>query len=190
MQSVAPNLTEREGGPENVLSQAKAGDPLAFEAIVQEQAAMVFSLAYRFLRSRAHAEDLAQDVFLALHQHLSQMQSPAHLVHWLRKVTSHRCIDATRSFRYRLERLVGRVPELTIVGKDADPLLAELLHRIVGELAARPRMVMTLRYQEDLDVQEIAALLDVPVNTVKSDLRRSLDVLRRKLAKYGYHDET
>ena len=50
------------------------------------------------------------------------------------------------------------------------------------QLPPRPRMVMTLKYQEDLDPSDIAALLNVPINTVKSDLRRSLAVLRHKLA--------
>ena len=49
---------------------------------------------------------------------------------------------------------------------------------------------MTLRFQEDLDLSDIAAIIDMPVNTVKSHLRRSMDALRRKLADKGHMYES
>ena len=67
-----------------------------------------------------------------------------------------------------------------------DPLLEELLQSLVGELAPDARIVVTLRFQEDLDLSEIAAIVDMPVNTVKSHLRRSMDALRRKLTDKGH----
>ena len=67
-----------------------------------------------------------------------------------------------------------------------DPLLEELLQSLVGELTPDARMVVTLRFQEDLDLSEIAAIVDMPLNTVKSHLRRSMDALRRKLADRGH----
>ncbi len=77
----------------DALAQSAGGDELAFAVIVREHQAMVFGIAYHFLRDRSRAEDLAQDVFLHLHKNLRAIQSPAHLVYWLRKVTGHRCID-------------------------------------------------------------------------------------------------
>ena len=54
----------------------------------------------------------------------------------------------------------------------------------MATLPEGPRMVLTLRYQEDLEPSEIAAILEMPVNTVKSHLRRSLQVLRGKVTRY------
>jgi RNA polymerase sigma-70 factor (ECF subfamily) len=51
-------------------------------------------------------------------------------------------------------------------------------------------MVVTLRYQEDLEPVEIAKMLDMPVNTVKSHLRRSMESLRKRLAALGYANES
>jgi len=73
-----------------------------------------------------------------------------------------------------------------ILPRIRDPLLEELLQSLVGELAPDARMVVTLRFQEDLDLSEIAAVVDMPLNTVKSHLRRSMDALRRKLADRGH----
>ena len=67
-----------------------------------------------------------------------------------------------------------------------DPLLQELLRSLVAELAPDARMVVTLRFLEDLDLSEIAAIVDMPLNTVKSHLRRSMEALRRKLAARGH----
>jgi RNA polymerase sigma-70 factor (ECF subfamily) len=62
-------------------------------------------------------------------------------------------------------------------------MLSETLRRVVNTLPEKARMVVILRYQEDLDPAEIAKVLDMPVNTVKSHLRRSLGMLREKLSR-------
>ena len=64
---------------------------------------------------------------------------------------------------------------------EPDPLMSRELARLLGELAPAARAVMVLRYQEDRDVAEIAAALDMPVNTVKSHIKRSLTALRGKM---------
>ena len=76
--------------------------------------------------------------------------------------------------------------EPSVAPRFDDPLLGELLRTLVAELTPDARMVVTLRFQEDLDMSEIAAITDMPVNTVKSHLRRSMDALRRKLADKGH----
>ena len=171
---------------DELVAQARAGSEAAFAAIVREHEAMVFGLAYHFLQSRAQAEELAQDVFLALHQNLRRVESARHLVFWLRRVTSNRCIDCVRSAQRRHELPIDELHEPSVAPNHNDPLLGELLRTLVGELAPDARIVVTLRFQEDLDMSEIAAIADMPVNTVKSHLRRSMDALRRKLKERGH----
>jgi RNA polymerase sigma-70 factor (ECF subfamily) len=171
---------------DELLAEARSGSEHAFAALVREHQAMVFGLAYHFLQSRAQAEELAQDVFLALHQNLPRLESARHLLFWLRRVTSNRCIDWIRSSHRRREQPIDGLPEPGEPPRLNDPLLGELLRTMVAELTPAARMVVTLRFQEDLDLSEIAALVDMPVNTVKSHLRRSMDALRRKLADRGH----
>jgi RNA polymerase sigma-70 factor, ECF subfamily len=175
---------------DDILVQAQAGCQSAFAAIVREHQAMVYGLAYHFLHDRGRAEELAQEVFLALYQNISRVESAAHLTFWLRRVTSNRCIDSVRRLRHRFELAMERVPEQPVSGHTGDPFLGALLQRLVGELAPQPRMVVTLRYQEGLEPTEIASILNMPVNTVKSHLRRSMEWLRSKLAARGYADES
>jgi RNA polymerase sigma-70 factor (ECF subfamily) len=159
------------------------GELPAFADIVREHQGMVFSLAWHFLHDRALAEELAQEVFLELHRHLARIESPAHLLFWLRKVTSRRCIDQTRRRAFWPKLRLDEVPEPAAQAREADPMLSRVLGRLVASLPEKARMVVLLRYQEDLDPADIAQVLDMPVGTVKSHLQRSLAMLRDKLSR-------
>src|SRR5688572_31516369 len=135
---------------DDLLAQARAGSQTAFAALVREHQGMVFGLAYHFLQCRAQAEELAQDVFLALHQNLARVESARHLLFWLRRVTSNRCIDTVRSAQRRRELPIEDIHEPGIMPRFNDPLLGELLRTLIAELPPQPRMVVTLRFQEDL----------------------------------------
>jgi len=152
----------------------------AFVRLVREHQARVFSLALRLTGRREDAEELAQDAFLGLHGHLRSLESPQHARHWLYRTVTHRAIDLLRSRARRpatqsLDQLLLAVP---VEDESGDPLLHRTLRALLLRLPEIPRAVLVLRFQEDLDPQDIAATLDLPLNTVKSHLRRSLDWLR------------
>ena len=67
-----------------------------------------------------------------------------------------------------------------------DPSTERLLRRLIEQLAPMPRAVMLLRYQEDLDPSEIAQVLGMPLNTIKSHLRRSLGWMRRRCSQLQF----
>ncbi len=169
-------------GGQSVLQRAQSGDNEAFRQLVIQHQARVFGIALRLSGQRADAEELAQDVFVKLYVALAQIESPAHLTHWLLRTVSHRSID-----RLRQHGRQGISVSLEALGEDAaahapepvhDPLAAAQLHRLLLQLQPDARAVMLLRYQEDLDPTDIAGLLDMPLATVKSHLRRSLEWLR------------
>src|SRR6266571_604419 len=101
-----------------------------FAGIVREQQGMVFSIALHFLRDAQVAEELAQDVFLHLYQHLDSLKSPEHVTFWLRKVTSRRCIDYARRRKWSQVSL-DDVPELPAATALHDPLLQRKLRQLV-----------------------------------------------------------
>jgi RNA polymerase sigma-70 factor, ECF subfamily len=168
---------------DETLAKAKGGDTSAFDVLVRRHQSMVFSLALHALRNRAAAEDLAQDVFLRLYRDIGCLESTPHVISWLRRVTSHRCIDELRRRRYQRELAMDAVPERSVAPSTREMILEDRIQRLVASLPPRARMVVVLRYQEDLDPAEIADALQMPVNTVKSHLRRSLAVLRARLLK-------
>jgi RNA polymerase sigma-70 factor (ECF subfamily) len=168
---------------EETLGRARRGDHAAFAEIVREHQGMVFGIACHFVRDRATAEEIAQEVFLELYQSLDAMKSLDHVKFGLRRVAGHRCIDSARRRKVQPLVTLDDIPELAAVPADGDPLLAATLRRYVGTLPEAARMVVILRYQEDLAPSEIAEVLEMPVNTVKSHLQRSLALLREKLTR-------
>ena len=170
---------------DDTLVRARNGDATAFAALVRRYQAMVFSVALHALRSRPAAEDLAQEVFLELFRSLPRIESPAHAIAWLRRVTTHRCIDEIRRRQHRPETGVDELPEPGVAPAHQEPFLEERLQALVATLPARARMVVVLRFQEEMDLAEIATTLNMPVNTVKSHLRRSLALLRARLTTQG-----
>ena len=163
---------------------ADAGEPLPleFEDLVRRHQGMVFSIAFHFLQDRSAAEELAQDVFLELHRHLHSLESHEHATFWLRRVAAHRCIDYTRRRKHPFLSL-DAAPEPTAEDRTGDPLLARRVRALIASLSHKARLVVILRYQEDLTPSEIAAATGIPVATVKSQLQRSLAMLREKMVR-------
>lgn len=173
-------VTEALALPAGPLERAQDGDHDAFADLVSQHQAMVFSLAYHFFNDRSRGEEIAQDVFLQLYRSLAEIESPSHLLHWLRQVTTRKCIDALRRSRLRAVSL-DDAAEIVAHVKHADPLLDRRLRALVAGLPDMQRIVVTLRYQEDLDPSDICGIVKMPVNTVKSYLHRALLSLRKKL---------
>jgi len=154
----------------------------SFAEVVRRYQSMVFSIAQHFLADRQAAEELAQDVFLKLHATLPTLKSEDHVKFWLRKVTAHRCIDYQR--RRKLPQVsLDDAPEPTSPAQESDPFVARRLQQIVASLPEKPRLVVILRYQEDMLPEDIAEVLAMPIATVKSHLQRSLALLRDKVTR-------
>jgi RNA polymerase sigma-70 factor (ECF subfamily) len=153
--------------------------PLDFAALVREHQSMVFSIAYSCLRDRATSEEIAQDVFLELHRALPTLESRSHITHWLRRVAVHRSIDAIRKRKPTIALAAVREPSAP--SGEQDFMAQAKIRRLVANLPAQARMAVILRYQEDLPPTQIAEILDIPVQTVKSRIHRSLALLREKL---------
>src|SRR5215472_16000334 len=174
------NRGERLGA---MLGLAVQGDQAAFAAIVEEHQSMVFSIAFHYLGDRSLSEDVAQEVFLELYQRLRTIQSPAHLTFWLRRVAVHRPIDQGRKQSHRREQELDGITHPATGRAGPDLLLHDRLLQSLRALPAKQRMVVVLRYQEDMGPAEIAEVMGMPVNTVKSTLHRTLAELRRKLTR-------
>lgn len=164
-------------------AQMRVNNGLEFEDLLREHQRMVFSIAYHMLHDRSAAEEVAQDVFLHLYKNLGSLQSGEHVANWLRRVTAHRAIDYARRHRDDPQVALQDVPEPARAAEIHDPLLADRLRQLVASLPPNMRAVVVLRYQEELELHDIAKLLNTPVNTVKSQLHRALSTLREKVGR-------
>ncbi len=143
---------------------------------------MVFSVALRLVGERGLAEEIAQDVFLELHHGLERLEDADHLRNWLRRVVTHRATDAIRRRRIRPEgqsEQWGDVHDRP-ASQPEDGSMEVAMERMLLSLPVQQRTVLVLRYGEDLSPEEIARTIGHPVATVKSNLQRGLQLLRRK----------
>lgn len=155
-----------------------------FESVVRAHQGMVYSIACNFFHNDAIAEEVAQEVFLQLYQNRRSVEAGTHCIAWLRRSTVHRCIDMLRRSSFRQEVQVECLPDIPVDVPETDPLLQEGLRRLMASLPEKPRAVLVLRFGEDMDAEEIAKTLQMPVRTVWSHLQRGTAMIREKAARY------
>jgi RNA polymerase sigma-70 factor, ECF subfamily len=152
------------------------------ETLMRHQS-RVYSIAFRILGDGGAAEEVAQDVFLDLHRHLARLEGEQHLVAWLRRVTCHRATDALRRRSARGgSALVEEWHDDCMPVSASTPFspLMNSLERLLLTLPPAQRTVVILRYQEDMEPEDIAIELAMPLATVRSHLQRALKLLRAK----------
>jgi RNA polymerase sigma-70 factor, ECF subfamily len=174
---------------EELMVRLSRGDADAFDLIYERHADAAFSLAYRISGSRAAAEEVAQDAFLALWRNGARYeQSRGSVRNWILGIVHNRAIDALRravrheSRRAGDEGLAERLmaPDRTDeeVGRREE---AGTIRTLLDDLPADQRRVIELAYFAGFTHTEIAAMLEIPVGTVKGRMRLGLDKLRLRM---------
>jgi len=156
-----------------------------FRGLIETHQRMVFSIALRVTGEYGVAEEVAQDVFLELYRGGDKLESPDHTKFWLRRVTVNKATDSLRRKSRRPEAQAEEWLEEEHVSESAaqlDPGIAARLEEVLMTLPEPMRVAVVLRHQEEMLPDEIASLLGQPLATVKSNLQRGLQLLRRKAA--------
>jgi len=157
-----------------------------FRRLIETHQRMVFSIALRVTGDYSTAEEVAQDVFLALYRGAEKLESEDHIRYWLRRVAVHRATDALRRKAVRPESTAEEWLEELQPGEEnreeTNIAVQARLEDLMRGLPESMRVAIVLRYQEEMLPDEIAQLLNQPVATVKSHLQRGLKLLRRKAA--------
>ena len=147
----------------------------AFDQLVPAYRRRVFGLAYSILRERTAAEDLAQEVFVKLWQALPRYDGRAKLSTWVYAITRNAAVSALRSRRRSVsmseEGVLAEV-EAIAAAPGAEPGDAGL-RRQVEALPEKQREAVTLYYLDERPVDEVAEMMGIPVNTVKTHLHRA-----------------
>jgi len=179
----------RPGDDPHLVDRLRRGDPRAFEELVIAYQHRVFGVALRMLRNRSEAEEIAQEVFLRVHGAVEDFRGEAKLSTWLYAITSRLCLNRLAAGERRMAREGHETLERLTA--DVDPAaqlergeLEAALQRAITELPEERRIVVVLRDLEGLPYEEIAEVLDLPVNTVRSRLHRARLDLKAKLERF------
>jgi RNA polymerase sigma-70 factor (ECF subfamily) len=159
-----------------------------FDELFLAHYARLCQFAYRITRSRAAAEDIVQDLFLALWSRQGALDL-ADPLPYLYASVRNRAITHGRRERWRFLTLTSRaadlVSERSPAAEESD--LGELtvaLERAVQALPGRRRLIFTLHREQHLTYAEIAATLEISIKTVETQMGRALKSLRQWLAPY------
>ena len=175
-------MTSGEPRDEDLVRRAVGGEVSAFGALVERHERRVYNLALRMTGREEDARDATQDAFLTALRKLSTYRGDAAFTTWLHRVTVNACYDLLRKRRRApaLEHDAGTVPEPPPEpdhGDDVD--LSVDVRRALLEVPEDYRVVMLLHDVHDLPYEEVAAIVGVPVGTVKSRLHRGRVALAR-----------
>jgi RNA polymerase sigma-70 factor (ECF subfamily) len=169
------------------------GRPEAIEELLRAYQRRVYGVCYRMIRNAEEAADLTQDALVRIMEGLHSYDGRAALSTWIIRVTMNCCLSHLRKQKLRRhgsldepsgdaeEPWSARLPaegELSAAGRVEQAEMRAVLLRALRELDPDMRAILVLRDLQDLDYQQIAEVLDIPIGTVKSRLFRARVALR------------
>ena len=182
----------------DVVALAQNGRDGAFRELIRRYERPVFSLIYRMVRDRELSEDLAQDTFIKVLNHLDRYRPEFKLSSWLFKIANNVAIDHLRRRQLDTVSMDGSPHAMTAeavestrfdVADVAENALEEIeakelgsaIERAIASLRPEYRSCIMLRHVEGRSYEEIASTLDLPLGTVKTYIHRARHELRRAL---------
>lgn len=174
-----------------VLKQCRAGNQLAWEALVRGYQARVYSLAYHYLGEAEEAKDAAQEIFLRIYRNIDQCREAGMFLPWLIKISRNLCIDLLRRKAARPQGTglpLDEMPEFPNPNLNPEESWMmksrrNLIHRALQQLTALNREIVILKDIHGMALEQIASLLKVPLGTVKSRSNRArLELAQKVLA--------
>jgi RNA polymerase sigma-70 factor (ECF subfamily) len=184
--------SDREAGRDgeaasDVIEACRRGEAGAFAALFELHRDRVYSIALRFSGDPSVALDITQETFLKLLSKIREFRGEASFESWLYRLVVNACLDHRRAGRRWSPLLDGWLGALRASGESVlhQMLRSEVqenVQQVVAKLPPELRMVVILRYTEQLSYDEIAEILGCPQGTVASRLNRAHKLLERRLA--------
>lgn len=178
--------TEAAADPDLALTgRARDGDAEAFRQLVERHRDRAYAVARRIVRFDADAEEVAQDAFVRAWKALPGFRGESRFSTWLHRIVVRQALDRAETLARRRGREAALDDAPAAVAAVADAATdfeathrARRLETLVDGLTPAQRAAVTLYYHEDHSVERTAELLQLPVNTVKTHLRRAREALR------------
>ncbi len=205
MAESAESFRDDAGGMADCVRQAQAGDQQALEELVERFCGPMYNLAYRMCRHPSDAEDLTQDIFVKMVRSLGSFQWRSKFSTWLYALAANVCRSGLRRRKRIACREVVHLDDADAAGSrradvcapgpdpavssERDDVMVKLDEALRG-LDERYRIVIVLRDIQGLAYEEIAAVLECSLGTVKSRLARARHAVKDRLMAMGVTPDT
>jgi RNA polymerase sigma-70 factor, ECF subfamily len=176
----------------NMVAQVKKGDQETFEGIVDLFKDKIYRHCYRMVGDGHEAEDLAQETFLRAYRNISKYNNEFKFSTWIYRIATNLCIDRLRKKKpdYYLDAEVPGTDGANMYSQLSadDPLPEQVvtenerwneLQEEIMKLPEKYRTAIVLKYVEDLSLEEISQIMDIPVPTVKTRIHRGREALKK-----------
>jgi len=170
-----------------LINQILSGDRRSFEVLIGRYKRLVGHMVFKMIQQAEDREEIAQDVFLKVHQNLAHFRGESKLSTWIARIAHRTCLNYLKRKRLPTTDLSAEESQLAIDQADRpDKLLekdqrAQFLRRQIACLPPQYGTVLTLFHLEELEIKEISTILEMPTGTVKNYLFRGRKLLKERL---------
>ncbi|MCM3711126.1 sigma-70 family RNA polymerase sigma factor [Sporosarcina luteola] len=157
----------------------KAEIDYLLEKVMIEYGNELVRLAFSYVKETEIAKDLVQNAFIKCYKNLDSFRNDAHIKTWLYRITINECKDYLKSWNYKMVQVKSFINETarsispSVEKTVLDKHKSEEMRQTIFAIPIVYREVVYLYYYESLKIEEIGKVLDIPVNTVKTRLRRA-----------------
>lgn len=174
-----------------LIDAAKGGDDAAFTQLVARHKHQVFRLAAYFAHDPYELDDICQEVFIKVYEHLRTFRQEAPFAHWLSRITVNACHDALKKRKRNrghlsLEDLPFDIADSSLEAADLARQAYAILMRGLMQLNPDERIVITLLELEEKSVRDVAALTGWSEGNVRVRAHRARQALKKILE--GHHE--
>lgn len=191
-EQINKNLSERALEDYEYVKKAIDGDQKAYTFLMERYQNSIYHMMFRMIGTKEDADDLTQEAFGKAFNKLSSYAPRYAFSTWLFKIASNNCIDHIRKKRLVLLSIdetiedegSGQSFSNNLKSNSLDPeqnfiqqQRVKLMRSLMGQLSEKYRLMIELRFFEELSYEEIAEELDIPLGTVKAQLFRAKEIL-------------
>ncbi len=165
-----------------------SGDTTYFNILVKQLQTPIYTLVVRMIGDRDLAKDLTQDIFLKVYKNLATYNRSVKITTWIYTIATNTCIDYLRKKKdvllfedrqqLEIEHKVYALPEKFLENQE----LRQHIYEKIDLLPEHYRIIVILKYVNELTFEEIASVLDQPTNTIKTKLYRAKEMLKAHLS--------
>lgn len=179
---------------QNLIQKALSGDQTAFTELLNRHKRLAYKLALGIVKDPAEADDLVQESFIKAFRSLSRYNSKYAFTTWLCKIVSNHCLDYLRRRKicaYSLDEPIAKqngyvkreIPDWTLNPEWQFVRKQRMIsiEKAIDSLPPRYNRVIVLRHKEDRSYEEISKILGLPLGTVKAQIFRARELLKKKL---------
>lgn len=197
---IKSNLKDNNLEHKFLVAQLKSGRNEAFRLIIKQYRNKIYSIAYCITQSHLEAEEVLQDVFVAIYRKINSLKDPYSLSSWINRITANFAKMKVRE-RHRNKDLLDKVeavsdadmsecpflyPSVGVLGNLLDTEAYGVITKAISELPQKYKLVIVLSDLNDYSLQKTSDILNISIPAVKSRLHRARKELKKNLKMYFF----